>query len=59
MPVSEITKRILPWTVLGFVVMVISGALLFLIGVVVRPWATVQPPPLPLHGNVRGAKYYH
>ena len=28
-PVSEITKRILPWTVLGFVVMVLSGMLLF------------------------------
>ena len=28
-PVSEITRRILPWTVLGFVVMVVSGALLF------------------------------
>ena len=28
-PVSEITRRILPWTVLGFVIMVISGALLF------------------------------
>jgi hypothetical protein len=28
-PVSEITKRILPWTVLGFVVMVASGLLLF------------------------------
>jgi hypothetical protein len=28
-PVSEITKRILPWTVLGFALMVASGVLLF------------------------------
>jgi hypothetical protein len=28
-PVSEVANRLLPWTVLGFVVMVISGALLF------------------------------
>jgi hypothetical protein len=28
-PVSQIAKRILPWTQLGFVVMVISGILLF------------------------------
>jgi hypothetical protein len=28
-PVSEVARRLLPWTVSGFVVMVISGALLF------------------------------
>jgi len=28
-PVSQILKRFLPWTVAGFVVMVVSGALLF------------------------------
>ena len=28
-PVSEITSRVLPWTVAGFIVMVLSGALLF------------------------------
>ena len=28
-PVSEVTRRVLPWTVAGFVVMVITGALLF------------------------------
>ena len=28
-PVSEVARRLLPWTVAGFVVMVISGALLF------------------------------
>jgi hypothetical protein len=28
-PVSEVARRLLPWTVVGFVVMVISGALLF------------------------------
>jgi uncharacterized protein DUF6644 len=28
-PVSEVAGRLLPWTVAGFVVMVISGALLF------------------------------
>ena len=28
-PVSEMTERLLPWTVAGFVVMVISGSLLF------------------------------
>jgi len=28
-PVSEVAKRLLPWTVVGFVVMVISGTLLF------------------------------
>jgi hypothetical protein len=28
-PVSEVARRLLPWTVLGFVVMVISGTLLF------------------------------
>ena len=28
-PVSEVADRLLPWTVAGFVVMVISGALLF------------------------------
>src|SRR4051794_27049745 len=30
------------WLLLG------TAMLLFLIGVVVRPWATAQPPPLPL-----------
>jgi hypothetical protein len=29
-PVSEVARRLLPWTVLGFIVMVISGTLLFL-----------------------------
>ncbi len=28
-PVSEVSRRLLPWTVAGFVVMVISGSLLF------------------------------
>jgi hypothetical protein len=28
-PVSEVARRLLPWTVVGFVIMVISGALLF------------------------------
>src|SRR5438477_3241846 len=28
-PVSEVVKRILPWQILGFVIMVISGVLLF------------------------------
>jgi len=28
-PVSEVTSRMLPWTVAGFVIMVITGALLF------------------------------
>jgi hypothetical protein len=28
-PVSEVAQRLLPWTVAGFVIMVISGALLF------------------------------
>jgi len=28
-PVSEVARRLLPWTVLGFVVMVITGTLLF------------------------------
>lgn len=28
-PVSEVTRRILPWTLSGFVVMVITGSLLF------------------------------
>ena len=28
-PVSEVARRLLPWTVVGFVVMVISGTLLF------------------------------
>jgi hypothetical protein len=28
-PVSEVLERLLPWTIAGFVVMVISGALLF------------------------------
>ena len=29
MPVSQVTKRFMPWTIAGFVVMVVSGALLF------------------------------
>jgi hypothetical protein len=29
-PVSKMVARLMPWTVAGFVVMVISGALLFL-----------------------------
>ena len=28
-PVSEVARRLLPWTVVGFVIMVISGSLLF------------------------------
>jgi hypothetical protein len=28
-PVSELTRRLLPWTIAGFVIMVISGVLLF------------------------------
>jgi hypothetical protein len=28
-PVSEVTRRLLPWTAAGFVVMVVTGALLF------------------------------
>jgi len=28
-PVSEVLKRLLPWTIAGFVIMVISGSLLF------------------------------
>ena len=28
-PVSEVARRLLPWTMLGFVIMVISGSLLF------------------------------
>jgi hypothetical protein len=28
-PVSEVSRRLLPWTILGFVIMVISGGLLF------------------------------
>lgn len=28
-PVSEVARRLLPWTLVGFVIMVISGALLF------------------------------
>ena len=28
-PISEMTRRMLPWTVAGFVIMVITGALLF------------------------------
>ena len=28
-PVSEVSRRLLPWTIAGFVVMVMSGALLF------------------------------
>jgi hypothetical protein len=28
-PVSEVARRLLPWTITGFVIMVISGALLF------------------------------
>ena len=29
MPVSQVTERLLPWTIGGFVVMVITGVLLF------------------------------
>ena len=29
-PVSDLARRLMPWTVAGFVVMVISGTLLFL-----------------------------
>jgi hypothetical protein len=29
-PVSQVARRLLPWTVAGFVVMVVSGSLLFL-----------------------------
>ena len=29
-PVSEVSRRLLPWTVVGFIIMVISGTLLFL-----------------------------
>jgi hypothetical protein len=29
-PVSEVSRRLLPWTVVGFVIMVMSGTLLFL-----------------------------
>jgi hypothetical protein len=28
-PVSEVSRRLLPWTIVGFIIMVISGALLF------------------------------
>lgn len=39
-PVSEVANRLLPWTVAGFVVMVISGALLFY-GIPVRTYQNI------------------
>ena len=39
-PVSEVADRLLPWTVAGFVVMVISGALLFY-GIPVRTYQNI------------------
>ena len=39
-PVSQIAERLLPWTVAGFVVMVISGALLFY-GIPVRTYQNI------------------
>ena len=30
LPVSEVSRRLLPWTVVGFVIMVMSGTLLFI-----------------------------
>lgn len=39
-PVSEMTARILPWTVVGFAVMVVTGLLLFY-AVPVRTWHSV------------------
>lgn len=39
-PVSEVADRLLPWTVAGFAVMVISGALLFY-GIPVRTYQNI------------------
>lgn len=39
-PVSQMTARILPWTVAGFIVMVITGLLLFY-AIPVRTWHSV------------------
>jgi len=39
-PVSEVADRLLPWTIAGFVVMVISGALLFY-GIPVRTYQNI------------------
>jgi hypothetical protein len=39
-PVSQLTERLMPWTVAGFVVMVISGALLFY-GIPVRTYQNI------------------
>ncbi len=39
-PVSQLTDRLLPWTVAGFAVMVISGALLFY-GIPVRTYQNI------------------
>lgn len=39
-PVSEIYERLLPWTIAGFAVMVISGALLFY-GIPVRTYQNI------------------
>ena len=39
-PVSEVADRLLPWTVAGFVVMVITGALLFY-GIPVRTYQNI------------------
>jgi hypothetical protein len=39
-PVSEVAERLLPWTVAGFVIMIISGALLFY-GVPVRTYQNI------------------
>src|SRR5437773_11981017 len=36
-PVSEVSRRLLPWTIAGFVVMVISGTLLFCHSAAVLP----------------------
>jgi hypothetical protein len=39
-PVSEVAERLLPWTITGFVVMIISGALLFY-GIPVRTYQNI------------------
>jgi hypothetical protein len=39
-PVSEVADRLLPWTIAGFVVMVISGAFLFY-GIPVRTYQNI------------------
>jgi hypothetical protein len=39
-PVSQVAERLLPWTIAGFVVMVISGALLFY-GIPVRTYQNI------------------